>query len=76
MEVNMFYKMLGDDYDKFYSKLSQNEKYAIDLLGLLVLRDRGREEEIKISQEVVIDKETNKYKSRYTIEAPISTHQV
>jgi len=68
----MFHNMLGDDYDKWYAELSQKEKYIIELSCLLTLSERGREDEIIISQEVYVDKEKNKFRARYIVDAPIA----
>jgi len=76
MKINLFDKMLGEDHDKQYAVLTQREKYIVDLLGVLALSDRpDRIEEITIDQEVLVDKETNRFSARYIIEVPIGTNK-
>ena len=76
MEINLFHNLIGKDYDEAYSSLDQRDKYILEVLCLMSLAQFGRrEDEISISQEVVIDSDTNKFSARYIIDAPISFHK-
>lgn len=71
MEINLFQGQVGKDYEKMYKQLSDNDKLIVELYGLLAINKPGEKQDFEISQEVIVDKETNKIKARYIVDVPL-----
>ncbi|MCC9273438.1 MAG: hypothetical protein K8V42_04010 [Enterococcus aquimarinus] len=71
MEINLFQGHVDNELDKMYTQLSGDEKLIVELYGLLAINKPGEKQDFEISQEVLIDKETNKIKARYIVDIPL-----